>query len=77
MLVDTPGLGESKTLIKHVSRYLEKSFGFIYVVNSSNAGGVHEGRVSFHFGICSQKWILYRYLDIFFKKLNFVQLCNA
>ncbi|XP_056001412.1 uncharacterized protein LOC125654391 isoform X2 [Ostrea edulis] len=45
VLVDTPGLGESKTLIKHVSRYLEKSFGFIYVVNSSNAGGVHEGRL--------------------------------
>lgn len=46
VLVDTPGIGESKTLVKHVSRYLEKSFGFIYVVNSSNAGGVHEGRVS-------------------------------
>lgn len=45
MLVDTPGIGESKTLVKHVSRYLEKSFGFIYVVNSSNAGGVHEGRL--------------------------------
>nr|XP_034307373.1 uncharacterized protein LOC105333658 isoform X2 [Crassostrea gigas] len=45
VLVDTPGIGESKTLVKHVSRYLEKSFGFIYVVNSSNAGGVHEGRL--------------------------------
>nr|XP_022297349.1 uncharacterized protein LOC111106816 [Crassostrea virginica] len=45
VLVDTPGIGESKAMIKHVSKYLEKSFGFIYVVNSSNAGGVHEGRL--------------------------------
>ncbi|XP_062584797.1 uncharacterized protein LOC134246446 [Saccostrea cucullata] len=45
VLVDTPGLGESKSMVKHVGRYLEKSFGFIYVVNSSNAGGVHEGRL--------------------------------
>ena len=49
VLVDTPGIGESKAMIKHVSKYLEKSFGFIYVVNSSNAGGVHEGRVSWFF----------------------------
>ncbi|KAK3101580.1 hypothetical protein FSP39_004599 [Pinctada imbricata] len=45
VIVDTPGIGENKTMVTRVKEYLKKSFGFIYVVNSSNAGGVHEGRL--------------------------------
>ena len=32
---------------KYAERYLSKSYGFIYVVNSANAGGVQKGRVRF------------------------------
>ncbi|KAH3892571.1 hypothetical protein DPMN_016690 [Dreissena polymorpha] len=31
---------------KHIERYLSKSYGFIFVVNSANAGGVQQGRHS-------------------------------
>ena len=44
-VVDTPGIGGSAKMSKYAERYLSKSYGFIYVVNSANAGGVQKGRV--------------------------------
>ena len=45
MIVDTPGIGGGGKMSKYAERYLAKSYGFIYVVNSANAGGVQKGRV--------------------------------
>ncbi|KAH3892636.1 uncharacterized protein LOC127858136 [Dreissena polymorpha] len=45
VIVDTPGIGGGSKVGKHVERYLSKSYGFIYVVNSANAGGVQKGRL--------------------------------
>ncbi|XP_069125049.1 uncharacterized protein [Argopecten irradians] len=45
VIVDTPGIGASRQLSKSVERFLSKSFGFIYIINSSNAGGVQKGRL--------------------------------
>lgn len=42
--MDSPGIGESGAM-HYVDRYLGKSFGFIYVINSANAGGIQKGRV--------------------------------
>ena len=48
MIVDTPGIGGGGKMSKYAERYLAKSYGFIYVINSANAGGVQKGRVSIH-----------------------------
>ena len=45
-IVDSPGIGESEQMTRLVTEYMPKAFGFIYVINSSNAGGVQPGRVS-------------------------------
>ncbi|KAK3610638.1 hypothetical protein CHS0354_009103 [Potamilus streckersoni] len=45
VIVDTPGIGGAGKMMKYVGRYLEKSFGSIYVINSTNAGGVQKGRL--------------------------------
>ncbi|OWF42780.1 tyrosine-protein kinase Fer-like [Mizuhopecten yessoensis] len=45
VLVDTPGIGEKRQMTKLVERYLTKSFGFIYILNTANAGGVQKGRL--------------------------------
>ncbi|OWF56275.1 uncharacterized protein LOC110449424 isoform X2 [Mizuhopecten yessoensis] len=45
VIVDTPGIGASRQLSKSVARFLSKSFGFIYIINSANAGGVQKGRL--------------------------------
>lgn len=44
-IVDTPGIGGGAKMSKYAERYLSKSYGFIYVVNSANAGGVQKGRL--------------------------------
>lgn len=49
VIVDTPGVGENRQMTKLIEKYLSKSFGFIYIVNSSNAGGVQGGRVFIYF----------------------------
>ena len=46
MIVDTPGIGGGGKMSKYAERYLAKSYGFIYVINSANAGGVRKGRVT-------------------------------
>ncbi|KAL9964127.1 hypothetical protein ACROYT_G027711 [Oculina patagonica] len=45
VLVDSPGIGESKIMDDMVQEYLPKAFAFIYVINSANAGGIQEDRV--------------------------------
>lgn len=45
MFVDTPGVGESKEMTEKLLEYLPEALAFIYVINSSNAGGVQEDRV--------------------------------
>ncbi|XP_033744460.1 uncharacterized protein LOC117330353 [Pecten maximus] len=45
VLVDTPGIGERRQMTKLVERYLTKSFGFIYILNTANAGGIQKGRL--------------------------------
>ena len=46
MIVDSPGVGESDIMDEIVLNYLPNAFSFIYVINSSNAGGVQTDRVS-------------------------------
>ena len=46
MIVDSPGIGESDFMDEIVVNYLPNAFAFIYVINSSNAGGVQKDRVS-------------------------------
>ena len=46
VIVDTPGIGSGGKMVKYTEHYLSKSYGFIYVINSANAGGVQKGRVS-------------------------------
>lgn len=45
-IVDSPGIGESEEITNLVMEYMPKAFGFIYVINSTNAGGVQADRVS-------------------------------
>ena len=46
MIVDSPGIGESDEMDEIVEQYLPNAFAFIYVINSTNAGGIQEDRVS-------------------------------
>ena len=52
MIVDSPGIGDSKRVNEITLRYLRRAYAFIYVINSINAGGVQEDRVSFFFTKC-------------------------
>ena len=45
-IVDSPGIGESREMNDLVKSYLPSAFAFIYVINSSNAGGLQPDRVS-------------------------------
>jgi hypothetical protein len=49
IIVDTPGIGSSDELTKRVYEYLCKAVAFIYVINSSNAGGVQSDRVKLYY----------------------------
>ena len=50
MIVDSPGIGDSEQVNKIALEYLNQAYAFIYVINSSNAGGLQEDRVCFkHF----------------------------
>ena len=46
VIVDSPGIGDSEQTNKIVLDYLPRAYAFIYVLNSSNAGGLQEDRVS-------------------------------
>ena len=45
VIIDSPGVGESREMDEMVVNYLPKAFAFIYVINSYDAGGIQE-RVS-------------------------------
>ena len=45
VIVDSPGIGESAITYDMVKAYLPETFLFIYVINSSNAGGIQRDRV--------------------------------
>ncbi|RMX59222.1 hypothetical protein pdam_00024847 [Pocillopora damicornis] len=44
-IIDSPGVGESEVMDEVVTEYLPQAFGFIYVINSANAGGVQKDRL--------------------------------
>ena len=46
VIVDSPGIGENAKMDEVVIQYLPEAFAFIYVINSANAGGVQQDRVS-------------------------------
>lgn len=43
--MDSPGIGESQIMDDMVKEYLPEAFAFIYVINSTNAGGIQPDRV--------------------------------
>ena len=46
VIVDSPGISDSEQVNKIALAYLPQACAFIYVLNSSNAGGLQEDRVS-------------------------------
>ena len=46
VIVDSPGIGDSEKVCNIVLEYLQQAFAFIYVINSPNAGGTQDDRVS-------------------------------
>lgn len=45
-ITDTPGLGESEELTDMVKNYIPKASGFMYVINTTNAGGINPEEVA-------------------------------
>ncbi|XP_078664264.1 uncharacterized protein LOC144907273 [Branchiostoma floridae x Branchiostoma belcheri] len=45
VIVDSPGVGESKIMDQVVSDYIPKAFAFLYIIDSSRAGGVQQDRL--------------------------------
>ena len=64
MIVDSPGVGESNAMNEFALSYLPHAFCFIYVINSSNAGGIQEDRVRRPL-LPFAKRLLHRYLKNF------------
>ena len=48
--MDTPGIGEGDEMTKRLMDYLPNAVAFIYVINSSNAGGIQDDRVRKYLG---------------------------
>lgn len=46
VIVDSPGIGDSKRVRTIALEYLPQASAFIYVINSQDAGGVQKDRVS-------------------------------
>ena len=46
VIVDSPGIGDSEQVCNIALKYLTQAFAFIYVINSPNAGGIQDDRVS-------------------------------
>ena len=55
-IVDSPGVGEDDELTKLVQEYIPLASGFIYVINTPNAGGINEDRVCFFINLISQHY---------------------
>ena len=47
--MDSPGIGDSEHVSKIALEYMPQAFAFIYVINSPNAGGLQEDRVSYRY----------------------------
>ncbi|XP_069127626.1 uncharacterized protein [Argopecten irradians] len=45
VIVDSPGIGDTKEMTDMVLDYILEACSFIYIINSANAGGVQEERV--------------------------------
>ncbi|KAI8483944.1 hypothetical protein Bbelb_383340 [Branchiostoma belcheri] len=45
VIVDSPGVGESKMMDQVVADYIPKAFAFLYIIDSSRAGGVQQDRL--------------------------------
>lgn len=45
IIVDTPGIGENENLDTMLLDFLPHAVSFIFIVNASNAGGIHEDRL--------------------------------
>ncbi|KAK3584085.1 hypothetical protein CHS0354_024193 [Potamilus streckersoni] len=45
IIVDTPGIGESKEMTDKLLGYLPNAVAFIYIISSDNAGGIQEDRL--------------------------------
>lgn len=43
--VDTPGIGESREMTAKLLDYLSEAVAFIYVINTTNGGGVQNDKV--------------------------------
>ena len=46
VIVDSPSIGDSGQVSKIALEYLPQALAFIYVINSPNAGGMQDDRVS-------------------------------
>ena len=46
VIVDSPCIGDSEQVGNIALKYLTQAFAFIYVINSPNAGGIQDDRVS-------------------------------
>ena len=42
MIVDSPGVGETSDMEKTVLNYVANAAAFIYIIDSTNAGGMQE-----------------------------------
>ena len=43
--MDSPGVGEDDELTEMVKEYIPRASGFVYVINTPNAGGIDPDRV--------------------------------
>ena len=66
VIIDSPGVGESDEMDEMVIQYLPEAFAFIYVANSSIAGGVKKDIVS--------TWIIVNPFRQFTRKLGLSRL---
>ncbi|XP_028400625.1 putative leucine-rich repeat-containing protein DDB_G0290503 [Dendronephthya gigantea] len=45
VIIDSPGVGESEIMDQTLMSYLPNAFAFMYVINSTNAGGIQKDRL--------------------------------
>ncbi|KAI8483945.1 hypothetical protein Bbelb_383350 [Branchiostoma belcheri] len=54
-IVDSPGVGESEMMDEVVAKYIPSAFAFIYIIDSSRAGGVQQDRLGLLLGKCKDQ----------------------
>ena len=52
MIVDSPGVGDSKRVSEITLKYLSQAHAFIYVINTPNAGGLQQDWVNSRLVLC-------------------------